>query len=169
MTDLLTKKAKALKALFLDVDGVLTDGTFFLTPDGQEIKRFNTQDGFGMKQLQKHGVMIAIISGRKSKTVDHRMKELDVGYVFQGIDSKINIYKQLQTKLSLKDNQIAYMGDDLPDLRLIEQAGFGIAPNNAVIRIKTAADWVTTHNGGFGAVREVCDFILNAQRSQFTL
>ena len=162
--ELISAKAAKIKALFLDVDGVLTDGSFYLGSDGQEIKRFHTHDGFGIKALQKSGVTIAIISGRKSSSVEHRMHELGIQEVYQGIGSKITIYKQLLKSLKLNDSQVAYMGDDLPDLDLIKQAGFSIAPANAVYTIKQNADWVTEKNGGQGAVREVCDFILRIQK-----
>lgn len=160
MNQLISEKAKEIRALVLDVDGVFTDGTFYLAPNGDELKCFHTQDGVGLKQLQKIGIIIAIITGRKSETVSHRMRELGIDHIYQGIKNKMEAYTQFATAQNLKDSQIAYMGDDLPDLPLIECVGLGIAPANAVAAVKAKATWVTQRRGGDAAIREVCDFIV---------
>lgn len=167
--NLISAKAQAITTLCLDVDGVLTDGSFLLGADGQEMKKFHTQDGLGLKLLQKQGVKIAIISSRASQTVALRMQELGITQVYQGVQRKMDAFNQLLQQLSLEPQQIAYMGDDLPDLECIERAGLGIAPANAVTLIRQRADWITTRCGGDAAVREVCDFILFAQECHQTL
>lgn len=158
------EKAKHIKALFLDVDGVLTDGSFWLTPTGDEIKQFHTQDGVGLKALQQRGILVAILSGRSSETVAHRMRELNIQHVYQGLETKLTTYQQLRERLQLQDHQIAYMGDDLPDLPVLAEVGLSIAPANATQAVQTRVDWVTQRSGGAAAVREVCDLILQAQQ-----
>lgn len=164
MKDQLLAKARQIKALFLDVDGVMTDGSFWLTPKGEEIKQFHTQDGVGLKALQQQGIIIAILSGRNSETVAHRMRELDIQHVHQGLTTKLTTYQQLRAQLQLQDHEIAYMGDDLPDLPVLTQVGFSIAPANAAHAVQAQVDWVTQRAGGAAAVREVCDLILQAQQ-----
>lgn len=159
----LIQKAQNIRAFFLDVDGVLTDGSFYLTPQGDELKRFHTHDGLGLQRLQEDNIQIAIISGRKSDAVTHRMRELNIQDVYQDVASKLTVYKTLQQKLNLTDEAIAYMGDDLPDLPLLERAGFSIAPANAVFSVRQKVDWVTQRKGGHAAVREACEFILLAK------
>ncbi|OGO93077.1 MAG: hypothetical protein A3F41_04280 [Coxiella sp. RIFCSPHIGHO2_12_FULL_44_14] len=165
MQHTLLQKAQNIRAFFLDVDGVLTDGGFYLTPQGDELKRFHTHDGLGLKQLQQHQIHIAVISGRNSKTVTHRMRELNIPHVYQGISSKLTAYQQLLRELQLTDDVIAYMGDDLPDLPVLTRVGFSIAPANAVASVKQQVDWVTHRDGGNAAVREACEFILFAKSS----
>lgn len=159
-------KAKQLRALFLDVDGVLTDGSFYLSPSGEETKRFHVHDGLGLQRLQQQGIQIAIISGRTSAAVTHRMRELNITHVYQGITSKLVIYTTLREQFKLTDAEIGYMGDDLPDLPPLEQAGLSIAPANALPLIQQKVNWVTKRCGGNAAVREVCDTILLAQQHE---
>ncbi len=159
----LRQKIQSVRALILDVDGVFTDGSFYLDAHGKEIKRFHTQDGVGLKQLEKAGITLAIISGRKSEAVSHRMTELGIQQVYQGIKNKLDAYGDFLSKTQFNDSQIAYMGDDLPDLPLILRAGIGIAPANAVSEIKQQADWITAQKGGHGAIREACDFMLSVK------
>ena len=161
--ELILQKARQIKALILDVDGVFTDGRFFLLPNGDEIKQFHTQDGVGIKALQAAGIFIGIISGRASETVTRRMNELNIQHVYQGIDTKIAAYNDLKHRLKLEDHQIAYMGDDLPDLPVLHCAGLSVAPANASTSVLKKVDWITTRAGGDAAVREVCDMILKAQ------
>lgn len=160
----LLQKAKHIKALFLDVDGVLTDGSFWLTPRGEELKQFHTQDGVGLKALQQLGITIAILSGRDSETVTHRMRELNIQHVYQGLEAKLPTYEQLRDQLQLQDHEIAYMGDDLPDLPVLTQVGLSIAPANATQPVQAKVDWVTQRTGGAAAVREVCDLLLQARQ-----
>jgi len=167
MTELITEKAKKIRALFLDVDGVLTNGSFALTAEGTEIKQFHTHDGYGLKQLQQQGIVVAIISSRNSQAVTYRMQELNISHVYQGVATKISIYEKLLLDLKLNDEQIAYMGDDIPDLAILKRVGLSIAPANAVTEVKQNTAWVTQRSGGQGAVREVCDFILAARQCIF--
>lgn len=158
---LLTQLGK-IKLLILDVDGVLTDGKVWLSPNGEETKAFHVHDGLGISALRKAGITVAIISGRESKVVTQRMKELQVQYVFQGQHDKLPAFEQLLSELQLNKSEVAYVGDDLPDLPILQQVGAPIAVKNAVTDVKAAALWVTELSGGAGAVREVADAILDA-------
>ncbi|GAB4392443.1 MAG: HAD family hydrolase [Gammaproteobacteria bacterium] len=149
-----------IKLVCFDVDGVLTDGRIHLDAQGNELKIFHTQDGLGIKRLLQHGVAVAIISGRTSAQTTQRMRQLGVEYVYQGHDDKLTVYQELLTTLNLSDEQVAHVGDDLPDLPLMQRAGLGIAVANAVDVVKQHADWVTQRAGGEGAAREVCEEIL---------
>lgn len=150
----------SIKCLILDVDGVLTDGTIWLTEQGQELKRFHIHDGVGIKQLQKAGVTIAIISGRSSGSVSARMAELQVQHVYQGCANKLVVFNKLISELGLKPNEVAYMGDDLPDLPVMQVVGLSIAVANACPEVKAIAHWHTTKMGGDGAVREACERLI---------
>ena len=149
-----------LRLIGFDVDGVFTDGRFYLSDDGVESKAFCTQDGFGIRQLLEAGISVAVISGRKSKAVDKRMAELGVPHVIQGCKDKVAAFDALIQELGITPAETAYVGDDVPDLPLLRHAGFGIAVGNAVAAVKAECDAVTTANGGAGAVREVCDLVL---------
>lgn len=155
-------KAAKIKLLILDVDGVLTDGKIWYSDDGREQKCFHTQDGLGMKRLQEADIQIAIISGRQSEGVDRRMKELGISHVFQGQENKIAAFESLLTTCNLSPGEIGYMGDDIPDILIMERVGFRIAVDNAVPEVKAIADWCTSRRGGEGAVREACDYILSS-------
>ena len=159
----LKQRAARIKLVIFDVDGTLTDGSLHYGAGGEEIKVFHVQDGYGMKQLQKAGLRIAIISGRESAAVTRRMQDLGIDHVFQGDEQKLPIFERLLGKLGLGAEQVACMGDDLPDLPLLERAGLAVAPVNAVPALKQAAHHVTTAHGGRGAARELCDLILDAQ------
>ncbi len=150
-----------IKCLILDVDGVLTDGGIWLTEQGLELKRFHIHDGLGIKRLQNAGFMVAIISGRHSACVTARMAELQVKYVYQGCTDKLETFKIFIKEVGLKPNEIAYMGDDLPDLPVMQAVGLSIAVANACPEVKAIAQWHTLKNGGEGAVREICDKLLN--------
>ena len=156
-------KAQKIKLFAMDVDGVLSDGKIIYNSYEVETKAFFVQDGFGLVSLKKYGISLAIITGRNSPMVDRRAKELGVDYVIQGRDDKYTQLNILAERLGLDMTQCAYIGDDLPDLKALIHAGFGVAPANAVNEVKNAADFVTQKTGGNGAVREVCDFILKAQ------
>ncbi len=149
--------------LILDVDGVLTDGSIILDPSGQEYMIFNVQDGFGIKMLQNCGLKIGIITGRTSEVVKRRAHDLGIDALFQGYANKIDAYAQIKATYELNDEDIAYIGDDLYDLPIIEQAGFSAAVANARNEVQTKANYVTECSGGRGAVREVSDLILKAQ------
>ena len=157
------EKAKPIKLLILDVDGVLTNGTITFGPSGHEVKDFHAHDGLGIKLFQQSGLTIAIISGHSSTAAALRFSELNIEHTYLGHNDKLPAYEELKQKLNLKDNEIAYMGDDLPDLPLLRRAGLAITVPQAPNVIKQHCDYVTTVLGGHGAVREVCEHILNAQ------
>jgi 3-deoxy-D-manno-octulosonate 8-phosphate phosphatase (KDO 8-P phosphatase) len=146
-----------------DVDGVLTDGRLYYGAGGEELKVFHVHDGQGLKRLQKAGVTLAIISGRDSAAVARRMQDLGIEHVFQGDEHKLPIFERLLKQLGLTAEQCACVGDDLPDLPLLQRAGLAVAVANAQPVIKQAARYVTVSHGGRGAAREVCDLILAAQ------
>lgn len=146
-----------------DVDGVFTDGRFYLSDEGVELKAFNTQDGFGVRQLLDTGVEVAVISGRRSAAVERRMQELGVRHVVQGCKDKVEALDQLVAQLGLTAADCAYVGDDVPDLPLLGHVGYSIAVANAVQPVRDACDYTTRARGGFGAVREVCELILTAR------
>lgn len=156
-------KAKNLKLLILDVDGVLTDGRLFFDQEGNEYKCFHARDGHGIKLLRQSGVEVAVISGRKSKTVELRMKNLGIELVYQGHEHKLGAFNEIIEKLGINPDQAAHMGDDLLDLPIMTRVGLAIAVNDANFAVKERADWCTSTHGGLGAVREVCDLIMQAQ------
>ena len=157
------EKVKKLKLLILDVDGVLTDGRLFFDNNGEEYKCFHARDGHGIKLLRQTGVEVAVISGRKSNSVALRMKSLGVEHVYQGHEDKIAALAEIMQKTSLKPEQVAHIGDDLLDLPVMTRVGLSIAVNDANDAVKGYADWCTNTVGGQGAVREVCDFIMQTQ------
>jgi 3-deoxy-D-manno-octulosonate 8-phosphate phosphatase (KDO 8-P phosphatase) len=159
----LSERAHAIKLLCLDVDGVLTDGSVYLGNNGEELKAFNIKDGFGLRAVQNVGVQVAIITGRQSLLVQRRADELGITHVYQGNSDKRAAFADLLKKLQLKPQQVAYVGDDFPDLPLMSKVGLAVAPNDAHNEVKAVAHWTTQNGGGRGAVREVCDLILQAQ------
>jgi 3-deoxy-D-manno-octulosonate 8-phosphate phosphatase (KDO 8-P phosphatase) len=159
------EKAKQLKILILDVDGVLTDGRLFFDNEGKEYKCFHARDGHGMKLLQQTGVQIAVISGRQSNSVALRMKNLGIEHVFQGHENKRAAFAELMANTGVTKKQCAFIGDDLLDLPIMLKVGLAIAVQDANFAVKERADWCTNLPGGQGAVREVCDLIMQAQGS----
>jgi 3-deoxy-D-manno-octulosonate 8-phosphate phosphatase (KDO 8-P phosphatase) len=157
------QRAARIKLVVFDVDGVLTDGRLYYGAGGEELKVFHVHDGQGMKRLQKAGVQLAIISGRDSAAVTRRMQDLGIEHVFQGDEHKLPIFERLLQKLGLSPEQVACVGDDLPDLPLLQKAGLAVAVANAMPVLKQAAHHVTSARGGRGAAREVCDLIIDAQ------
>ncbi len=156
-------KLAQLRMLALDVDGVLSDGKLYLGNSGEEIKTFNIQDGLGIKLLQHSGVMVAIITGRSSDIVARRSAELGINHVIQGRADKLAALTELAGKLTLSLAEIAYMGDDLPDLAAIKACGCGMTVADGHESVRVAADWVSSRCGGEGAVREACEVIIRAQ------
>jgi len=156
-------KAKNIKLLVCDVDGVFSDGRIYLGNDGEELKAFHTKDGFGIKALGNSGVDVAIITGRRSAIVANRMSALNVKHIVQGQENKLPALIDLAEQLNLLPDEIAYMGDDMPDLACIQHVGLGIAVQDAHPTILAQADYQTFIRGGFGAVREVCDLIMQCQ------
>ncbi len=156
------EKASKIKLLILDVDGVMTDGSIILDNEGNELKRFHVRDGHGIKMLGKAGIETAIITGRQSKVVELRAKELGIKDVYQKIFVKSEIYEQLRKKYECENENIAFMGDDVVDQELFKRAGLTAAPADAEESAKKWADIVSGKNGGRGAVREFADIILKA-------
>lgn len=157
------EKIKKLKLLILDVDGVLTDGRLFFDDSGNEYKCFHARDGHGIKLLRETGVEVAVISGRKSNSVTLRMQGLGITHVYQGFEDKLAAFEELLHKLTLLPEQAAHVGDDVLDLPIMTRVGFAVAVNDANFAVKRHADWCTELNGGLGAVREVCDLIMQTQ------
>ncbi len=153
-------RAKNIKMLLLDVDGVLTDGTLLYSEDGCEGKGFNTQDGFGLSLLKKSGLETGIITARSSALVKRRSEELGFTHIYQGYRDKVSAYEDILKKNNLRPLQIAYMGDDWLDLPLLGKVGLSVAPANGVMEVKQRVDYVCIRSGGAGAVRELCELIL---------
>lgn len=156
-------KAKKIKLLVCDVDGVFSDGRIYLGNEGEELKAFHTKDGFGIKALGNSGVAVAIITGRRSTIVAKRMTALNVEHIIQGQEDKLPALIKLVTELSLDIDEVAYIGDDIPDLPCILEVGLGIAVQDAHPIVLTKANYTTFTRGGFGAVREACDLIMLCQ------
>jgi 3-deoxy-D-manno-octulosonate 8-phosphate phosphatase (KDO 8-P phosphatase) len=155
--------AQTVRLMAFDVDGVFTDGTVYYGVDGDALKAFNTLDGLGLKLLQKAGIQTAIITGRQSPMVERRFSELGVDFVIQGRKDKGQALLRLANELALEKKDIGYMGDDFPDLTTLDVTGFFASVPNAPSQVQEAASFVTIKTGGHGAVRELCDFILEAQ------
>lgn len=162
----LFEKAKKIQCLICDVDGVLTDGLLYIDNYGNEQKAFNVQDGMGLKLLMAAGIEVAVITTSCNAVIEHRMQQLGIRHYFKGQVDKRASYQQLKSLLKLNDEAFAYIGDDLPDVAIIQQVGFGAAVANAVNQVKEFAIWHAQLHGGRGAVRELCDFILHAQNKQ---
>lgn len=150
-----------VKLLVLDVDGVMSDGKVTYTSDGSELKSFNIKDGVGIKRIQKTGVQTAIITGRASPMVERRASELGIHHLIQGREDKLAALKELLVSVSIDLEEVAYMGDDLPDIEAISSVGIGACPADAVPAVRAQADWIASLNGGDGCVREFCDHILD--------
>lgn len=159
----LQQRAKAIKLAIFDVDGVLTDGRLYFLPDGSEFKTFNTLDGQGIKMLIASGVRTAIISGRSTPIVERRAQNLGIQHLYQGREDKLVVLDQLLAELGLDYAEVAYLGDDLPDLPVIRRAGLGMAVANANSFVRQHAHGTTQARGGEGAAREFCELILRAQ------
>lgn len=157
------QRARAVRLLILDVDGVLTDGRLYFGPQGEALKVFHVRDGHGIKMAQKGGLEIAMVSGRRSDAAYHRARELGVNRFYEGVRDKLAALEELLAALRLSPAQVAAVGDELVDLPLMARVGLGVAVADAVPEVKAAAHWITSAPGGRGAVREVCDLLLRAQ------
>ncbi len=158
-----TERARAIRLLLFDVDGVLTNGQLFLGDDGQEYKAFYSRDGHGLVMLQNSGVEIGVITGRRSEVVRIRMAELGVDRVVQGCRDKLAAYEELKREMELSDAAIGFVGDDAVDLPVMRRAGLAIAPADAHPLVSRHAHWQTPSPGGYGAARDVCELIMDAQ------
>ena len=158
-----TSRATRIKLVAFDIDGVMTDGGLHYTDDGHELKTFNVQDGLGIKLLQRAGIEVAIITGRTSGVVARRAADLGIAHVHQGVGDKHAVVEHLLSQLTLHWHELAFMGDDLIDLRVMAHCGLAIAPANARPVVKERVHAITEASGGHGAVREAVEFILSAQ------
>jgi len=159
----LQDRIRAVKLAIFDVDGVLTDGSLHYGPEGEELKVFNTLDGHGLKMLMESGVELAIISGRSSKALARRAKDLRITQLFMGVDSKLQIFEALLANMSLSPAQSAGLGDDVIDLPFLTRCGFAACVPSAPVYVREHAHYITTAQGGHGAVREFCDLIMKSQ------
>jgi 3-deoxy-D-manno-octulosonate 8-phosphate phosphatase (KDO 8-P phosphatase) len=160
---MLNNLLKEIKILFLDVDGVMTDGRISLNDMGEESKSFNVKDGYGIRLLLSAGIDVAIITGRQSKCVEHRARDLGIRNIEQGVTDKKAVGIRLLEEKRLTKVQACFIGDDLPDIPLLKFVGLPVAVADAVKEVRETALYVTEKNGGKGAVREICELILKAQ------
>ncbi len=149
--------------ILLDVDGVLTDGSVILDKDGEEIKNFSVRDGLAIKMLMENEIRVGIITGRKSAALSHRLTDLNVEIVYQGVKDKINVYEKILKEYELEDYQVCYMGDDLPDIPVLKKVGLAACPKDAVEEVKVLAHFCSQKRGGRGCVRDLAEFILKSQ------
>lgn len=156
-------RARRLRLMAFDVDGVFTDGALFYSDEGIELKAFNTLDGLGLKMLQQAGIAVAVITGRKAGCVEARMRNLGIDLLFQGVENKLETMHALLGRLGISADEAGYMGDDLPDLQVMAACGFSATPANGHDQARRLALLTTATEGGHGAVREVCEYILAAQ------
>lgn len=160
---MIKRKAQQIKLLIFDVDGVLTDGMLNYGPDGELFKQFNVKDGVGIKLLQQQGIDVAVITAKDSRALTQRMKDLSVQYFYPGCSDKNQAFLELLDILSLKNEQVAYVGDDVIDLPVMTQVGLSIAVQDAHDFVKKTADYISVAKGGQGVAREIADLILDAQ------
>lgn len=162
MQDILEQAARVRLVIF-DVDGVLTDGSLFLDDQGVEYKAFHSRDGHGMKMLQLTGVAIAVITGRTSHVVVHRMENLGIRHVYQGQLDKLPAFEAICEELGVPPEAVAYVGDDVVDLPVMKRVGLAVAVGDAHALVRRHAHWTTEAAGGRGAAREVCELLMQAQ------
>jgi 3-deoxy-D-manno-octulosonate 8-phosphate phosphatase (KDO 8-P phosphatase) len=156
-------QAKAIRLIAFDVDGIMTDGGLYLSDSGDEFKRFNSLDGHGLKMLRASGVELAIITGRTSHCVELRAQNLGIGHLFQGVENKLSTMQALMQQLNIPADSAAYMGDDVVDLPVMRRVALAVTVPEAPQIVRDHAHYVSQRNGGFGAVREVCELIMSAQ------
>ena len=162
---MLTSRAKLIRLVAFDVDGVMTDGGLYFSDSGEEFKRFNSLDGHGLKMLRASGVEVAIITGRTSRCVEARAKNLGITHVFQGVEHKLEAMVDLLNKLKLSRDAAAYMGDDVVDLTVMRHVGLAICVPESPLLVRKHSHYVTQRGGGHGAVREACELIMSAQNT----
>ncbi len=159
----LQTRLSTVKLLAMDVDGVLTDGGIYYTDDGQELKRFNVKDGLGLKLLSDYGVELAIISASAAPAILHRAKKLHISHVFISVENKLETLTQLCQNLGIEFTQVAYIGDDLNDLEIMNTVSLPLTVADATTEVQTQAVYVTKKLGGQGAVREICDLVIKSR------
>jgi 3-deoxy-D-manno-octulosonate 8-phosphate phosphatase (KDO 8-P phosphatase) len=159
----INQRARAVRMIVFDVDGVLTDGSLFYDNQGQEYKAFNSRDGHGIKMLRASGVQTGIITGRTSQIVLHRARNLGIEHIYQGAEDKLEALQNLLQETGLTPDQIAYMGDDVVDLPVLNRCGLAVTVPDAPDEVKARSHVVTLASAGRGAAREVCEFIMRAQ------
>lgn len=163
MKKTIQNKLRKIRLLILDVDGVMTDGRIIMDDTGREIKNFNVRDGHGLKLLQRYGVGVAILTGRKSKVVEHRARDLEIQDVYQKVYNKKEVFEKILKKKKLSADAVAYIGDDIVDVPVLKSVGFSASVADALDVVKKSVNYVAQNRGGNGAVREVCEMILKAQ------
>ena len=157
------EKAKKIKLLAFDVDGVMTDGSVTYDENGVEYKTFNVKDGHGIVRMNKSGFITAIITARNNGTVKHRAQNLNITEIYQGQKYKLPALEEIMSKYNITYENVCYMGDDIPDICILEKVAIASCPADAVNEVKNICNFVSSNNGGRGAVRELCDYILDAQ------
>jgi 3-deoxy-D-manno-octulosonate 8-phosphate phosphatase (KDO 8-P phosphatase) len=158
-------RAKSIRLIAFDVDGIMTDGGLYLSDSGEEFKRFNSLDGHGLKMLKASGVETAIITGRTSRCVELRARNLGITHLYQGVENKLAAMQDLLKKLNLDFDAAAFMGDDVVDLPVMRRAALALSVPEAPQTVLDHAHYVTRRNGGYGAVREVCEMLMAAQNT----
>jgi 3-deoxy-D-manno-octulosonate 8-phosphate phosphatase (KDO 8-P phosphatase) len=157
------RRIKTVTLLILDVDGVMTDGRIIMDDTGRETKNFNVKDGHGIKMLIRYGIDVVILTGRRSHVVEFRAKDLGIAEIHQGIHDKVSIFNEILRNRTLSRENVAFIGDDIVDIPLLKRVGFAVAVADATEEVKKSVHYVTRNVGGNGAVREVCDLILQCQ------
>ena len=160
---LLKEKASKIKIMAFDVDGVFTDGSLVFDENGKEYKTFNAKDGQGIVCVEKAGIITVIITARNNGTVEHRAKNLGITELHQGVKYKLPVLEEILKKQGLNMENVSYMGDDLPDICILEKVGLACCPADAVDEVQNICHFVSSKNGGRGAIRELCDFVLRSQ------
>jgi 3-deoxy-D-manno-octulosonate 8-phosphate phosphatase (KDO 8-P phosphatase) len=163
------EKLKHIKAILLDVDGVLTNGNMLITESGEQLRQFNIKDGYALQLAVKRGIKIAALSGARSKGVEHRLRGLGIQDVFLGLDSKIEVYQNYLAQNNLAPEEVLFVGDDMPDLQVMTIAGLAVCPADAVEEIKAISHYISPKNGGEGCVRDIVEKVLKIQNLWFEL
>lgn len=161
-----SKTLKNIKALVLDVDGVLTDGSLWWHGPGEWRRNFNIHDGWGLRALAKEGFITAMITGSNSEDIRQRKERLDIKFIYEGCEEKVTAFEDFLKKTGLKENEVAYIGDDIPDIPLLKRVGFSASVPGAIAETKKVAQYITKKEGGKGAVRELCDMLLATKRGK---
>jgi 3-deoxy-D-manno-octulosonate 8-phosphate phosphatase (KDO 8-P phosphatase) len=162
-TSIMPKNLKDIQLLLLDVDGVLTDGSIIYSDEDSETKVFNVKDGFGLKLVMSTGIKVGLVTGRTSKALHHRCRDLGIRYIYDGVQQKAQLLDKIVLETGVCADNTAFIGDDLPDIPLMRRIGLSIAVADAHEMVRDYSDWITSAPGGRGAVREVCDALLKAR------